>query len=60
MKIMEVSENKLDSLKEIAEKMVKCGEKLLECIHELTGKYSERRYGGYRRDWDDRDYNRYF
>ena len=68
--IIEMKEGKLESLSEYAEKVVKYGKQLLECIEDLSGeKYAERygkgRRSGYRHDpeWDrqyDKEYPRYY
>ena len=68
--IIEVQESKIDHLSEYAEKVVKYGKQLLECIEDLSGeKYAERygkgRRSGYRHDpeWDDMrkpEYPRYY
>lgn len=55
--IIEIQEGKLEHLSEYAEKVVKYGEQLLDCIKSLEDKdhYSER-YG--RRGYRDHDYPR--
>jgi hypothetical protein len=68
--IIEIQESKIDHLSEYAEKVVKYGKQLLECIEDLSGeKYAERygkgRRSGYRHDpeWDDMrkpEYPRYY
>lgn len=68
--IIEVQEGKIDHISEYAEKVVKYGKQLLECIEDLSGeKYAERygkgRRSGYRHDpeWDrqyDKEYPRYY
>ena len=68
--IIEVQEGKIDHISEYAEKVVKYGKQLLECIEDLSGeKYAERygkgRRSGYRHDpeWDDMrkpEYPRYY
>ena len=68
--IIEVQECKVAHLSEYAEKVVKYGKQLLECIEDLSGeKYAERygkgRRSGYRHDpeWDDMrkpEYPRYY
>lgn len=68
--IIEVQESKIDHISEYAEKVVKYGKQLLECIEDLSGeKYAERygkgRRSGYRHDpeWDDMrkpEYPRYY
>lgn len=68
--IIEVQESKIDHLSEYAEKVVKYGKQLLECVEDLSGeKYAERygkgRRSGYRHDpeWDDMrkpEYPRYY
>ena len=68
--IIEVQEGKIDHISEYAEKVVKYGKQLLECIEDLSGeKYAERygkgRRSGYRHDpeWDEMrkpEYPRYY
>lgn len=68
--IIEVQEGKIDHISEYAEKVVKYGKQLLECIEDLSGeKYAERygkgRRSGYKHDpeWDrqyDKEYPRYY
>jgi hypothetical protein len=68
--IIEVQESKIDHISEYAEKVVKYGKQLLECIEDLSGeKYAERygkgRRSGYRHDpeWDEPrkpEYPRYY
>ena len=68
--IIEIQESKMDHLAEYAEKVVKYGKQLLECIEDLSGeKYAERygkgRRSGYRHDpeWDEPrkpEYPRYY
>ena len=68
--IIEVQESKIDHISEYAEKVVKYGKQLLECIEDLSGeKYAERygkgRRSGFRHDpeWDDMrkpEYPRYY
>ncbi len=68
--IIEVQESKIDHISEYAEKVVKYGKQLLECIEDLSGeKYAERygkgRRSGYRHDpeWDEMrkpEYPRYY
>ena len=68
--IIEIQESKIDHISEYAEKVVKYGKQLLECIEDISGeKYAERygkgRRSGYRHDpeWDDMrkpEYPRYY
>ena len=68
--IIEIQESKINHLSDYAEKVVKYGKQLLECIEDLSGeKYAERygkgRRSGYRHDpeWDDMrkpEYPRYY
>lgn len=68
--IIEIQESKIDHLSEYAEKVVKYGKQLLECLEEVSGeKYHERygkgRRGGFRHDpeWDEprrSEYPRYY
>lgn len=68
--IIEVQESKIDHISDYAEKVVKYGKQLLECIDDLSGeKYAERygkgRRSGFRHDpeWDDMrkpEYPRYY
>lgn len=68
--IIEVQESKIEHLGEYAEKVVKYGKQLLECLDDMSGeKYAERygkgRRSGFRHDpeWDrsyDKEYPRYY
>lgn len=68
--IIEIQESKMDHLAEYAEKVVKYGKQLLECIDNISGEKYDERYGkgrrsGYRRDpeWDEQrkpEYPRYY
>lgn len=63
--IIEVQEGKIDHISEYAEKVVKYGKQLLECIEDISGeKYAERygRRSGYRHDpdWERKEYPRYY
>ena len=72
--IIEVQESKIEHLGEYAEKVVKYGKQLLECLDDMSGeKYSERygkgRRSGFRHDpeWDksydrpyEKEYPRYY
>lgn len=68
--IIEIQESKMDHLAEYAEKVVKYGKQLLECIDDISGEKYDERYGkgrrsGYRRDseWDEPrkpEYPRYY
>ena len=65
--IIEVQEDKIDHLSEYAEKVVKYGKHLLECLDNMSEeKYAERygkgRRSGFRRDpeWEKPEYPRYY
>ena len=66
--IIEIQESKIDHLSDYAEKVVKYGKHLLECLEEVSGeKYAERygkgRRSGFRHDPEyerDREYPRYY
>ena len=68
--IIEIQESKMDHLVEYAEKVVKYGKQLLECIDGISGEKYDERYGkgrrsGYRHDpeWDEPrkpEYPRYY
>ena len=64
--IIEMKEGKLESLAEYAEKVLRYGGKLMQCIEDLEGKskYSEYRGVDYRHGdrerWDERMPNRYY
>ena len=68
--IIEIQESKINHLSDYAEKVVKYGKQLLECLDEVSGeKYDERyrrgRRSGYRHDpeWDEPrkpEYPRYY
>lgn len=68
--IIEIQESKMDHLAEYAEKVVKYGKQLLECIDSISGEKYDERYGkgrrsGYRHDpeWDEPrkpEYPRYY
>jgi hypothetical protein len=68
--IIEVQEGKIEHLAEFAEKVVKYGKQLLECIDEMgeNEHYAERYgkgkkpYGFRKHDWDDerKEYPRYY
>lgn len=68
--IIEVQESKIDHISDYAEKVVKYGKQLLECIDDLSGEKYAERYGrgkrpGFRHDpeWDDMkrpEYPRYY
>ena len=65
--IIEIQEGKLEHLSEYAEKVVKYGKQLLECLEEVgTERYSERygkskkhSYGFRQHDWEDEPYRPY-
>ena len=66
--IIEIQETKLEQLSECAEKVVKYGKHLLECLEEVGQERYAERYGkgrkasyGFRKhDWDDdKEYPRY-
>lgn len=64
--IIEIQETKLDQLSECAEKVVKYGKHLLECLEEVGSEHYAERYGkgkkpyGFRRhDWEDDPYRPY-
>ena len=51
--IIEIQESKIDHLSECAEKVVKYGKQLLECLDEVSGEKYNERYGkrsGFRHD----------
>ena len=66
--IIEVHESKIDHLSEYAEKVVKYGKQLLECLDDMTGEKYDERYGkgrrsGFRHDpeWEHKpEYPRYY
>ena len=68
--IIEIQESKINHLSDYAEKVVKYGKQLLECLDEVSGEKYDERYGkgrrsGYRHDpeWDrqyDKEYPRYY
>ena len=68
--IIEIQESKMDHLAEYAEKVVKYGKQLLECIDDISGEKYDERYGkgrrsSYRHDpeWDEPrkpEYPRYY
>ena len=66
--IIEVQEGKMDHLAEYAEKVVKYGKQLLECLDDMTGEKYDERYGkgrrsGFRHDpeWERKpEYPRYY
>lgn len=60
MKIVEISDDKICKASELAEKMLRYGGKLMQCIEDMGGE----RYGhrmGYREEpeWEDEPYSRY-
>lgn len=67
MKIIEISDKKLDKMTECVEDMLLIGGKLMQCLNELDGEhYGERNYGmrggrmGYRDDeWEEMPTSRY-
>lgn len=66
--IIEVQEGKIEHLTEFAEKIVKYGNQLLECIEAMGEKehYAERygkgrkSYGFRENDWERKEYPRYY
>lgn len=68
--IIEIQESKINHLSDYAEKVVKYGKQLLECLDEVSGEKYDERYGrgrrsGYRHDpeWDEPrkpEYPRYY
>ena len=66
--IIEIQENKIEHLSECAEKVVKYGKQLLECLDEVSGEKYNERYGkrsGFRHDpdWEPMrkpEYSRYY
>ena len=66
--IIEIQESKIDHLSECAEKVVKYGKQLLECLDEVSGEKYNERYGkgrrsGFRYDpeWERKpEYPRYY
>lgn len=53
MKIIEITENKVEKMSELVEEMLLTGGKLMLCLEHLSGEmYGERRRMG-RRDYDD-------
>lgn len=62
MKIVQVTEDKIGTMSECAEKMLHYGGKLMSCIEELEsgGQYGERSYSRYgnrygNREWEEED-----
>lgn len=68
MKVIEVHDSKLEHLCEYAEKVVKYGKHLIECLEEMGGEHYEERYGkrhpyGFRHDPEEhmfKEYPRYY
>lgn len=67
--IIEIQEDKLKNLSEFAEKIVKYGKQLAECLEETTEEHYAERYGrgrkpyGFREhEWEDhrKEYPRYY
>lgn len=63
--IIEIQEDKMQHLSEYAEKVLKYGGKLMQCIEDMESKSKYNEYTGrkrYEKDrWDDeRPYNRYY
>ena len=66
--IIEIQEDKMQHLSEYAEKVLKYGGKLMQCIEEMETKSKYNEYSGHERSkrrekdrWDDDDrYNRYY
>lgn len=46
--IIEIHESKVDHLSECAEKVVKYGKQMLDCIDEISGEHYSERYGSKR------------
>lgn len=65
--IVEIQNEKIEHLSDYAEKVMKYGKKLMECIEEIDsrGSYSERsrygnRYGSRMSRYEDEEYPRYY
>lgn len=65
--IIEIQEEKLQHISDCAEKMLRYGGKLMECIEELENKSKYNEYYGHDRKqrrekdrWDEEHYNRYY
>lgn len=64
--IVEIQNEKIEHLSDYAEKVMKYGKKLMECIEEIDsrGSYSERygsrKYGMRRSHYEDEEYSRYY
>ena len=54
--VIEVQENKIEHLSEYAEKVVKYGKQLLECIEDMSGEHYAERYGRGRKNYGFRDH----
>lgn len=62
MRVIELSDDKVCKMSELAEKMLRYGGKLMQCIEEMGGeRYGERNRMGYREEpeWEDETYSRY-
>lgn len=57
--IVEIKESKLENLAEYAEKVVRYGKKLMECLSELEGRDFPERPRKHPRDYDE-EYPRYY
>ena len=66
--IIEIQEDKMQHLSEYAEKVLKYGGKLMQCIEEMETKSKYNEYSGHERPkrrerdswYDDERYNRYY
>ena len=65
--IIEIQETKLHDLTECAEKVLRYGGKLMQCLEDLEGKSKYNEYYGYERKRNEKDrwneeerYNRYY
>lgn len=62
MAIIEIQESKFEHLSECAEKLVKYGKKMMECLEEVDSKdgHFVERYGRRYGNREDREYSRYY
>ena len=65
--IIEIQDTKLENLSECAEKILRYGGKLMQCLEEIEGKSKYNEYYGYERKRHEKDrwgeeerYNRYY
>lgn len=60
MRVIELSDDKVCKMSELAEKMLRYGGKLMSCIEEMGGeRYGERNRYREEPEWEDETYSRY-